>query len=281
MFFNDYSKPGRGVKKRDPNQPRIQVFMDVMPRKLWDLIKLNMLYLLTAIPLFSVTMVIVGIVSSTITDLIVVVFGDAAMVSFDVIMRIILAFWFMIILGLGPVTAGYTYIIREYSREHYCWIISDFFERFKSNFKQGILLWIIDLAVFFLLVVAFKFYMNRGIFILQYIILLAGVMYAMIHIYIYQMMVTFDLSLKSLFRNSLIMSIAKAPASLIILLSNIIIYAIIPIAVLMTAKSNIIILIMLLTEVLILPPVTSFAINFYLDPILDKHINVENKTEQA
>ena len=255
--------------------------MDVMPRKLWDLIKLNMLYLLTAIPLFSVTMVIVGIVSSTITDLIVVVFGDAAMVSFDVIMRIILAFWFMIILGLGPVTAGYTYIIREYSREHYCWIISDFFERFKSNFKQGILLWIIDLAVFFLLVVAFKFYMNRGIFILQYIILLAGVMYAMIHIYIYQMMVTFDLSLKSLFRNSLIMSIAKAPASLIILLSNIIIYAIIPIAVLMTAKSNIIILIMLLTEVLILPPVTSFAINFYLDPILDKHINVENKTEQA
>lgn len=56
MFFGNYSKPGKGVNKRDPNQPRIQVFFDILPRKVWSLIKLNILYLLTSIPFFIVTM---------------------------------------------------------------------------------------------------------------------------------------------------------------------------------------------------------------------------------
>ncbi len=68
VFFNNYSKPGKGVNKRNPEQPSIQVFYDVLPRKLWDLFKLNVLYLLTAIPFFIVTMIIAGAVSSPIID---------------------------------------------------------------------------------------------------------------------------------------------------------------------------------------------------------------------
>ena len=147
MLFNNYSKPGKGVNKRNSNQPRIQVFFEVLPRKLWDLIKLNMLYMLTAIPLFIVTMVVVGVVSSVIIDTLATQFDNVSLVYWDLILRVVFAFLFMIFLGQGPVTAGDTYIIREHGREHPCWLISDFFERFKSNFKQGILLWIIDLAV--------------------------------------------------------------------------------------------------------------------------------------
>ena len=43
MFFNNYSKPGKGVNKRNPEQPRMQIFFDVLPRKLWDLLKLHIL----------------------------------------------------------------------------------------------------------------------------------------------------------------------------------------------------------------------------------------------
>lgn len=102
----------------------------------------------------------------------------------------------------------------------------------------------------------------------------------MMHIYVYQMMVTFDLPLKHILKNSLLLAIGKAPVSLLILILNIIIYAVIPFAIVMTAKSMVVILILLLIEVLILPPITSFAINFYIDPILDKYINAENKTEE-
>lgn len=280
MFFNNYTKPGKGVNKRDPNLPRGKVFLEVFPRKLWDLIKLNLLYSLTSIPFFIVTMVIVGIISAPIIDSLATVFGNTELVYLDIMLRIILAFWFTVFLGQGPVTAGYTYIIREHSRENPCWLFSDFFERAKSNFKQGILLWIIDLAVLYLMVVAFMFYKQNGIFVFQYIILVIGVLYGMMHLYVYHMMITFDLPLKSILKNSFLMAIIKVPANLLILAVNIVIYAVVPIAVILLAKSFIVLLIMFVVELLILPPVTAFVNGFYVDPVLDKYINVENKKEK-
>ncbi len=280
MFFNNYSKPGKGVNKRDADQPRSQIFMEVMPRKLWDLFKLNFLYLLIAIPFFVVTMVIVGVISSPIIDGLATQVEAVSLVYMDLFLRIIIAFWFTIILGQGPITAGYTYILREHGREHPCWLISDFFERCKSNFKQGILLWIIDLIFLYLFTVAIRFYGQSGIIILQFIMILIAVVYAMMHIYVYHMMVTYELPLKSILRNSVLIALAKAPVSLLILILNIIIYAVIPIAIILTAKSFITVLILLLVEVLILPPITGFITNFYIDPILDKYINAEKNAEE-
>lgn len=280
MFFNNYSKPGRGVNKREPNQPRVQVFWDVLPRKLWNLLKLNVLHLLVALPFLIITMIVAGAISSPLVDSLALMVDESELMSIDIALRIFSAFLVFIFLGQGPVTAGYTYIIREYGREHHCWLISDFFERFKSNFKQGILVWIIDLVVLYLFAVAIRFYGQLGITVLQYVVIIMAGIYAMMHIYIYQMMVTFDLTLKSILRNSFLLSMAKAPASLLILLLNIIIYAVIPIAVMLTTRSSIVILIMLLAEVLILPPITSFATSFFVDPILDKYINVENKIKE-
>ncbi len=275
MFFNNYSKPGKGVNKRNPDQPRIQVFFDVLPRKMWDLFKLNVLYLLTALPFCIVTMIIVGVLSSAMLDAISPHLDNTSIVWMDIVLRIPLSFLFMIFLGQGPVTAGYTYIMREHGREHPCWLISDFFERCKANFKQSFSLWIIDLLFFYLLVGTFNFYMQANMWILQYAILMIAVIYAMMHIYVYQMMVTFDLPLKYILKNSLLLALGKAPVNLLIIVLMIVIYMAVPVLVFLTAKSIIVVLIMLLVEVLIFPPITSFAINFYIDPILDKLINTE------
>ena len=158
--------------------------------------------------------------------------------------------------------------------------MQDFFEQFKSNFKQGILLWIIDLAIIYLFTVAIKFYGQSGLIILQYVMIFMAVIYVMMHLYAYQMMVTFDLPLKSILRNSLLLAMAKAPASLLMLLLNTVVYIVVPVVVMLTTKSSMVILILFLMEVLVLPPITSFAINFYIDPILDKYINAENKAEE-
>ena len=110
MFFNNYSKPGKGVNKRNPDQPRIQVFFDVLPRKLCDLFKLNILYLLTAIPFFIVTMIVVGVISAPLVDAIATELANTELIYMDVVLRFAFAFLFMIFLGQGPVTAGYTYL---------------------------------------------------------------------------------------------------------------------------------------------------------------------------
>lgn len=280
MFFNNYSKPGKGVNKRDPNQPRVQIFFDILPRKIWDLFKLNLLYLSTSIPFFIITIIVVGWISLPLVDLISGQFDNIGQVKIDIILRLVLSFWFIIFLGQGPTTAGYTYIIREYGLEHPCWIVSDFFEKAKANFKQSILLWIIDLVMFSLFTIAFEFYSMINLIAFQYIIFMISIIYVMFHIYVYQMLITFDLSLKSILKNSFLFAVGRAPVNLLIIIINVVIYMVIPFAMLFLIRSYIGLLLLFIIFVLILPPITSFATNFYIYPLLHKYINVENKIKE-
>jgi len=60
MFRYNYDKPGKGVNKRDTNQSRISIFFELLWRKFWKLCKVNMFYLITSIPTFIVTVIIMG-----------------------------------------------------------------------------------------------------------------------------------------------------------------------------------------------------------------------------
>lgn len=273
MFFNNYEKPGKGVDKREPNQPQIQIYFDILPRKMWSLFKLNILYLLTIAPFFLITMLFAGVISSAIVNTSVLNISGA---SLDTILRVILAYVFMVFLGQGPTTAGYTYVIRRYGEEQPCWLISDFFSRSKMNFKQSFILWIIDLLVVYVLVIAFRVYMHLGIVVLQCVILLIGVIYMMMHIYIYQMIVTFDLSLKNIFKNSILLVVGKAPASIIIFLIKVIAFIVIPITAVLNIGNFVIVMILLLFDVLFILPVAIFSINFYIAPILKKYISSDS-----
>lgn len=280
MFFNNYLKPGKGVEKRDPNQPRIQIFFDILPRKLFELFKLNILYLLMSTPFYIITMVVMGIITSPLIVALKPMFDNVSLIRMDVAIRAVLTYVFTIFLGHGSTTAGYTYIMREYGREHHCWLISDFVGRTKSNFKQGMMIWIIDLFALLLFVVALRFYMQMKLLIFQCVILVLCVLYLMMHIYVYQMMVTFMLPLKSILKNSFILIIAKTSSSFLILILNIIIYIIIPIVVVLSSKNIMVTLIIILIEILVLLPITNFAINFYIEPVLNKYINIKSKNNK-
>ena len=51
-FFGmfDYSKPGKGVSKEDVQKSGIELYFDILSRRLWKLIKLNLIYVLFSIP---------------------------------------------------------------------------------------------------------------------------------------------------------------------------------------------------------------------------------------
>lgn len=278
MFFNNYSKPGKGVNKRDPNQPRWQIFLDVFPRKLWDLFKLNILYLLVGLPFFIVTMIVSGIISSQIINEIISNSAEIDFLGYDILLRGAFSFLFMVFMGLGPATAGFTYIIREYANEQPCMLAGDFFERVKSNFKQGIILWIIDLIVLYVFSVAIGFYGEIGNTIIQYVFMVVSLIYLIMHIYIYQMIVTFDLSLKDILKNSFLIALGKTPVSLLIFGCNVLLYIIIPVCTLMYSDSLLVIIILTLAEILILPPLTHFITSFCIIPILKKYVIAQNDT---
>lgn len=276
MFFRNYAKPGKGVRKRDPNEPRLKVFFDVFPRKLWDLFKLNLLYVAVSLPFIIITMLVSGVISAPIINNISMSMGETEIIGYDTFIRIAVTFLFMIFMGFGPITAGFSYIIREYACERPCWLISDFFERTKSNFKQGMLLWIIDLVLLFVFTVAYGFYGQSGNMVFQYIILLVSLVYIMMHIYIYQIMITFNLPLKHILKNSFLMTMGKAPINLLLLLCNIIVYLLIPILAIMSNAGSLTTMVVLMAEVLFLPAITNFIISFYIIPILNKHISDGN-----
>ena len=282
MFFRDYAKPGKGVNKRDPNERRIKVFFDVFPRKIWDLFKLNILYVLASLPFVVVTMIVAGAVSSLVMNNI---FSTTLSVEdvgiYDILIRTTVTFLFMIFAGFGPTTAGCAYIIREHACERHCWLISDFFARFKSNFKQSTLLWLVDLVVLYLFTVAYGFYGQSGSVIFQYIILLVALIYIMMHFYIYQIMITYDLSLKNILKNSFLMTMGKVPVNLLILICNIVIYVVIPISLIMLKADSLVTMIILLADVLFLPSITNFITSFYVISVLKKYTaDNEQKVEQ-
>lgn len=55
-FFGlfDYSKPGPGVRKDEPEKPRFIQFWALFVRKFWKLVQLNLLYLLFCLPVVTI-----------------------------------------------------------------------------------------------------------------------------------------------------------------------------------------------------------------------------------
>ena len=62
----------------------------------------------------------------------------------------VFTFW-----GSGPATAAYSYITRCFKRGEHTWVLSDGADKFKENFKQGMVVVLIDAVFIF---IPFKLY---------------------------------------------------------------------------------------------------------------------------
>lgn len=282
-MFPNYSKPGKGVEKRNPDQSRVKTFFQILSHNITNLIKANMLHLFSALPFFLVTMIVMGTVSSRIVIPFAAVRGldpnNVYVVVIDVFLRWVFAMFFTIFFGQGPMTAGITYIIRNHTREEPCWLFTDFWKSTRENFKKSILLWIFDLALFYLFSVAFVFYWESSSYLPLCILLWAVLSYTMMHIYIYQIMITFELPLRHILKNSLIFAYSNAPLNLLLFLIMIGFNVIIPYAILTLFRSYITLLILVVLYLIFLPALTSFTTNYFIYPTLEKYINIANENK--
>jgi len=109
----------------------------------------------------------------------------------------------------GPVKTGIAYIMRNIIKGEPIFMWDDFKYAIKRNLKQSLILGIIDLAITALTVYdIIFFYMNLGggtMFVLFFYISIAlFVVFSIMRFYLYVMLVTFDLSIKKMFKNALI-----------------------------------------------------------------------------
>ncbi len=224
-YITKDSKPGKGIEKDAPEKRRFFLFFELFFEKFTKLIGLNFMYFVCLLPL------ILGVYYSVIVNSLIESPMDILRYPPIVFTPSILgtALLALSVFITGPATAGFTYVIRNMQKREHTWIISDFFEHFKRNFKQGIIMSIIDIAVCVVLYVALMFYLyimpvdapEMGTLIPMMGAMFVGaisIVFLWAHFYIYTMMVTFKLDFGKLFKNSLIFAIGKLPLNILITL---------------------------------------------------------------
>lgn len=214
-IFNRYLKEGPGIDKNAPKKKGIFLFAELVGRKFFLMLRANALYSLVSIPFFLVSLFFLAPVIRSVL-LPAGVINDAwTMIMMDVFFTGFLFTFF----GSGPASASYAFVTRSFTRSEHVWIASDGRDIFKENFKYSMLLMIIDIAVIYLAMNAVAFYgMNAGglsVF-LRFFIMVLFALYAISHMFAYQIMVTYECKFFDIIKYSITMTLAKLPMCILL-----------------------------------------------------------------
>lgn len=116
------------------------------------------------------------------------------------------------IVTIGPATAGFVYVLRNFANEQPVFLFSDFWDALKNNVKQSIIYSLIIAAFTIIMSVSGQFYaQNLDASPLMYVPVglcgLITLLFVFMMFYAFIMIVTVDLPLGNILKNSLILSI--------------------------------------------------------------------------
>ncbi len=210
----DYNTPGPGVSKDAPPKKGIALFWDILSRRFWKMVSLNAIYLLFSVPLLIIMWFAVYLVLSFMFGELIA--SDPTMPATFTQITTYLTCLLYALFGGGAIYAGMTYVLRNYVVDTHAWMWSDFRSKSKENLKQGTAVFFIDTVFVTLMGINFWFYgMLAGESVIAY--LLQGLMaviffiFLLMHAYIYPIMVSFDMKLFDIYKNSFILAIGKLP----------------------------------------------------------------------
>jgi len=234
-------KWGREPKEIDPNEkkvmeePNFRNFFKLFGRSFSNIISTNLMMMLGCFPLFFVLLVMTGYFSHHTTAPVYAAFtpvytsfmqtpnafsaailGEFSIQSSVTLLSttdyVLLGVAALTVFTFGPVMVGSSYIMRNIMKQEHVFIWHDFFYAIKRNLKQALIYGIIDLAIIAVLIydiVLYNLNFSQSIFtaILFFFMICIAVLYFFMRMYIYTMMLTFDLSIKKLLKNALFFSV--------------------------------------------------------------------------
>ena len=254
LFGGGYAKPGKGISKEEAARRN---YFDILGRHFWDLVKLNLLFVVCNI-IFIAAAVLLAL---------------PYFMNFEEVLKAIVyeknvilpPLPFVPFMFMGPFIAGLTYVLRNWSRQEHAFLVSDFFEHTRKNWKQGLLMSIIITVATYLYFTAVIFYLKSGLSpsVVLAISVVVGFMLLAMSFYTYPMMVTFDMKLKDIIKNAWIFAMAKLPQNLFFLIIisavHLLLLYYIPI-------------VWILLMALILIAWTGYTMNYYAWHVMDKHM---------
>ena len=176
--------------------------------------------------------------------------------------------------GIG--STGQMYILRNWARDEHAFMWQDYKASIKENWKQGLVVGLLNGLSLFLAYIAYVFYgdmaSNRGAFFMipQMLMVVLLIVWWMINEIIFPMMVTYDMKLSQLIRNSAIMVVARLPISFVILLGSLLVPVLLMFFI---PYPQISMMILILLYGLIGFSLTGFVYASYANDLFDRYLN--------
>ena len=244
-----YGKSGKGdFRKEDLPTNRRELFRDTLRTRLSGLCRLNLLYMLVFLPMMIVLMLNFTNVLSSANTLLTVKNNDYstyvelaasqgqearltegefneiknAEIDFskiidNTLLRVLL--WLIPCIAItGPFTTGLAYVTRNWARDEHAFIWTDFRDAITVNWKQGLVLSCITSVIPTAVYVGWRFYgqmaeRNALMIVPQVLVVLVALVWSISVTYMYPLAVTYDLKMKDVIRNGLLLGVARLPMS--------------------------------------------------------------------
>ncbi len=295
------------IEKEEDKTPNLKRFFKVLGRRFWKLVSLNLMMFVMVVPLIVMLVLYLGtrqtptattpafsvlyganlIQKSPEGTLLLDLFGaqlNIPVYSVGSYIGIGICILFTV-LTFGWQNVGATYILRSMVRGEPVFLFSDYFYAVKRNFKQGFLLGLIDVVIIGLLffdlvyfwnMVGTSFLLNVGF----YAICAMLILYFFMRFYLYLMLITFDLSLKKLFKNALIFTTLGVKRNLMAALGMLILVALN--LVLMAVLAPINIVLPFIMPAFYLLSFCAFCSTYAAYPVIERYMiePYENKVEE-
>ena len=222
-----YGKQGQGdFTLENLPQNRRQLFGEVLKVRWSAMFGVNLLYMIAWIPaiIWSVLNVV------TLYSMLVAESG----VDMDAVSSLIATYLLIMVPCVtitGPFNAGVTYVLRNWARDEHSFVLSDFKDAVKANWKQSLVIALIDGAIPFMMYTCWSFYgglLSRSMLYLlpTALVLLVTLVWTLSSMIAYPMLITYDLKLKDVIRNSILLSLAKLPFAVLIKLATLVLPAV-------------------------------------------------------
>ena len=311
-LFN-MNRDGKGVYKEENRKPTLPFFFKLLWRKLSQLIRLNLMLMVQAIPILVLVYVyLAGYKTATATEMlyaplygiskIAPVGGITALLDtqsiqmgipiFTPVMLIVLiCLGVLLAITFGWFNAGSAYVLRGLFRGDPVFIWSDFFYAIKRNLKQAFFMGLLDFACIAVLVSDFIFFYSRtgssyGNDVMYLMIFAISIVYVIMRFYMYQLMITFDLSTMKILKNSLIFTILGIKRNVLAMIGLLLLIVLNAVFIVMFLSVGITIPMVL--PLFYIMAVMGFITTYAAYPVIDKYMiapyakdNVPEPTEET
>lgn len=262
-----------------PKESKFAKFTDILKIRFWDIAKFNLICL----GLYTLLIVFYALFVSQIffpTDLTDYQQGYSNLGELlaIVVYRIpyTLIFFTVPVAAFGPVVSAMAVVFRSFIRREDSFS-SDFSDGLKKFFWKSLAVSAISSVIAVSVGVAFRWYqinLEAGFWKTALLFIVAGfsILFIMMHLYIYQILVEYDLSIWKLYKYSYIFSILRFFPNLLIIIA---------IAALTVLPFTLHLLFGVAVMFILLFGFTAYIINFFAWPALEKHLDPIMKQEKV